>query len=111
MFRAEKTATYSWQRLLDENDKLIGHINELSSGDWSVCRLGHRGYDRSEWLGDKEFSSGPKAATWVWKNRFDLGEPYSTYPEPEGKAPKKVVSAPVVPTLEPTEDLFWDYTK
>lgn len=102
---------YSWQRLVDAAGKHIGHINELSNGDWTVSRLGHRGFDMDERLGGKDFSSGPKGAAWVWKNRFDLGEPYSLYPEPDGKAPKKTVAAPVEPTVEPTEDLFWDYTK
>ena len=57
------------------------------------------------------FSNASKAVNWLWKNRFDLGEPFNIYPEKEKVSKKSKNIEQLTVVEEPSEDLFWDYKK
>lgn len=105
MFIDESTGTVSWKRVLDENGKMIASLHELYNGEWAIVKL-----NSLDWVVDTRFTSPSRAVTWLWKNRFTLGEPYSLYPEKE-KASRKTKVVEQLPVVEETEseDLFWSY--
>lgn len=109
MFKVENTGTVAWKRILDENDNPIANLDELSTGDWSITKL-----SSLDWVVENKFTSPSRAATWLWKNRFDLGEPFNQYPETD-KANKKnkilINLEKLSVDQQPITDLFWDYKK
>lgn len=105
MFIVENTGTVAWKKILDEDGNYIASLDELYNGDWSITKKGS-----FDWVAEDHFSSPSKAVTWLWKNRFDVGEPFSLYQEKEKTNIKKKLE-PVVQVDEPSEDLFWDYKK
>jgi hypothetical protein len=104
VFKAENTGMPAWKKVLDEEGKLVANLDELYNGDWSITKLGS--VDK---ITDTRFSNPLKAANWLWRNRFELGEPFSLYEE---KIPKKTKKAEqIVEEEKPTEDLFWNYKR
>lgn len=107
MFKADNTGSSAWKRVIDEEGNHIANLDELYNGDWSLVQKNSR--DR---ICNTDFSNSSKAVTWLWKNRLDLGEPFSLY-EGKEKFVKKthIPTEQVTPSQQPSEDLFWDYKK
>lgn len=106
MFTVENTGTVAWKKILDSDGNYIASLDELSNGDWSITKK-----NSFDWIVEDRFSSPSRAATWLWKNRLDIGPPFSLY-EDKVKASKVVkATESVQPTEEPSNDLFWDYKK
>lgn len=106
MFKFENTGMPSWKRILDEDGNYIASLDETHNGDWSITEI-----NSFDWITDVRFSNGSKAVNWLWKNRFELGEPFNLYPEKEKVSKKSKKPEPIVIEEEPSEDLFWDYKK
>lgn len=83
MFKVENTGTIAWKKIIDENGEYIASLDELFNGDWGIYakKTGKR-------LTPEAFSNPSKAATWLWKNRKDLGEPFSLYKDDDGRKRK-----------------------
>lgn len=106
MFKVENTGMPAWKKIVDDEGNHIADLDELYNGDWSITER-----NSLDWITDARFSNGAKAANWLWKNRFDLGEPFSLYPEKEKVSKKSKKPEPVVIEEEPSTDLFWNYKK
>lgn len=106
MFKAENTGMPAWKKIIDEDGIPVAHLDELYNGDWSITHL-----KSLDWVVDMRFSNVSKAANWLWKNRHDVGEPFSLYEEKEKPGKKSKKPEPVVIEEEPSEDLFWNYKK
>lgn len=106
MFKAENTGSTAWKRIIDESGKAIADLDESYNGDWFLVRLNSR-----EKLTEDSFSNGSRAASWLWKNRKILGEPFNLYEEKEKPSKKSKKPEPIIIEEEPTEDLFWNYKK
>jgi hypothetical protein len=105
MFKSENTGMPAWKRVMDEEENYIANLTELYNGEWAITQKNGLG-----WIVDKRFSSPSSAATWLWKNRLDIGEPFSLYIDKE-KPPKVKVVEQLTVGEEPSEDLFWSYKK
>lgn len=107
MFKAENTGMPAWKRIVDSNGKAIADLDETYSSDWILVKINSR-----DLIVDDTFSNGSRAASWLWKNRALLGEPFSSYPDE--KKVKKVsnIPEPEEEIVESTvEDLFRDLIK
>lgn len=104
MFKAEKSNSPAWQRILDDKGNYIASLNETYSGNWAIQNKNTIG----EWLTKETFSNGTKAATWLWKNREEMGEPFSSYgddrPLSKDRGQLTKVEIPVIEDV--SEDLF-----
>lgn len=84
MFKVENTGMPAWKKIVDEEGNHIADLDELYNGDWSITEK-----NSLEWITETRFSNGPKAVNWLWKNRYEVGEPFSLYQEKEKKPKKK----------------------
>lgn len=101
MFKAENTGMPAWKKIVDEDGNHIADLDELYNGDWSITEK-----NSLEWITKNIFSNGAKAANWLWKNRSEVGEPFSLYQEKEKKVKRKTDTEPEIVDEGNENDLF-----
>lgn len=62
-FKAEKTGTNAWQRVLDETGKTVASLDELHNGDWGLNHI-----ETGRPLVDQRFTNASRAISWLNKN-------------------------------------------
>lgn len=105
MFKAENTGVSAWKKIFDSSGVHIADLTELYDGDWAITKL-----TSLDWVVDMRFSNAAKAANWLWKNRQEVGEPFSLYEDVKKVSAKKAETVIEEIIEEVSNDLFAGFT-